>query len=127
MNELLHNVNEFIDKEGVITNFYLFIGYIIRCGINNDGTIAKCFLRNPIEFTRLYEELTDVSFDKTDEEITHFIEESSFKEEYIDRLVEEEKALNELREKFRKLDCKFLNNCGPLFLLLLAGLNKDQS
>lgn len=85
MNNLLHNVNQFIDKQGVIKNFYLFCGYILRDAVNDGEAIAKCFMNHPVEFTRLYETLTDIVFNVEDEEVTHFVEETFNKERIEER------------------------------------------
>lgn len=123
MNDLVHNVNQFIDKHGIIKNFYLFCGYILNDAINDGEAIAKCFMNSPVEFTRLYESLTDILFNVEDEEITHFVEET-FNEERI----EERKKDNEAMEAIFKTcdentneNNDTLSTWGLLMLMLFLG------
>lgn len=120
MNDLLHNVNQFIDKHEVIKNFYLFCGYILNDAINDGEAIAKCFMNHPVEFTRLYESLTDILFNIEDEEITHFVEES-FNEERIEERKMNGKAMEAIFKKCGEItreNYDTFSTWGPLMLLL---------
>lgn len=123
MNDLLHNVNEFIDKRGVIKNFYLFCSYILNDAINDGEAIAKCLMNHPVEFTRLYESLTDVLFNIEDEEITHFVE-NTFDEERIEERKKDSEAMEAIFKKCGKITSEnydTLSTWGPLMLLLFLG------
>lgn len=75
MNQLLKCVTEFIDEEEKVTDFTIFVCKISLFSTDNDlKHIFDCFISHPIEFTRLYEELTDHLFMIEDDEIKDYVE-----------------------------------------------------
>lgn len=72
MNEVLKAVTAFTDKHKPIKNFYLFLGQLLS---ERFSETTRVFRKYPIEFTRLYEQQTDILFSISDEEIKENIKE----------------------------------------------------
>lgn len=128
MNSLVHNVTKFIDKQGVIKNFYLFCGYILNNSADKDDTISKCFINYPIEFARLYEEMTDIMFNVEDEEIIQFVKET-FNKENIERRRMENETISNFIERYDEMIGNNCNNAlnGFITLMMLLSLTKFSS
>lgn len=122
MNQLLHTVSSFIDIQEPTDNFYLFIGQLLNLMYKNDE-IVDCFVAHPIEFTRLYEEMTDKLFKVEDEEITNCVS-SCFSENNL-----------ELRKKCKEITKEILDLCGgenpttyaPLFTIFYSLANGERT
>lgn len=126
MNNLVKQVSNFIEKNGVQKEFITFITKMFFDFYNKQNDeIVNCYLANPIDFIRLYEQRTDTTFKVEDSEIVEKTTEL-FNQKEIDSISKWESMTNTLK-----------NNWNPsvvgegmgmlLFLLFLSMVNDDNS